>query len=152
KVLLECIQTVTEDIEEVSHNPASSATMKPINEAYKSEQHPLSVQKPLLKLLSPFAPHIAEELWQKLGSKDSISYAEWPEFKEELLVSDTQMYPIQINGKVRGEIHVPRDKAKNKDYVLAEAKSVDNVARYLDDGNLVKEIFVPGRIINLVVK
>ncbi|HLR25409.1 MAG TPA: leucine--tRNA ligase [Fodinibius sp.] len=152
KTLHECIQKVTEDIEGLSFNTAISAMMIFINEAYKWEQHPVSVLKPFLKLLSPFAPHIAEELWQKLGSKDSISYAEWPEFKEELLVSDTQMYPIQINGKVRGEIHVPRDKAKNKDYVLAEAKSVDNVARYLDDGNLVKEIFVPGRIINLVVK
>ena len=152
KALHECIQKVTDDIEELSFNTAISAMMIFVNEAYKWKKQPVAVLESFLKLLSPFAPHISEELWQKLGNEGSIAFVPWPEFKEELLVSDTQMYPIQINGKVRGEIHVSRDKAKDKDYVLSKAKSVKNVARYLEEGKVVKEIFVPGRIINLVVK
>ncbi|SMO90533.1 leucine--tRNA ligase [Fodinibius sediminis] len=152
KVLHECIQKVTGDVDDLSFNTAISAMMIFINEAYKWDNHPKSVLQSFMKLLSPFAPHIAEELWQKLGNEESIAYADWPELNEEYLVSDTQMYPIQVNGKVRGEIYVPRDKAKDKEYVLAEAKSVENVAKYLDKGKLVKEIFVPERIVNLVVQ
>ncbi|MCW9706820.1 leucine--tRNA ligase [Fodinibius salsisoli] len=152
KALHECIQKVTSDVKELSFNTAISAMMIFINEAYKWEEHPKSILEPFVKLLSPFAPHIAEELWQKLGHEETIAYADWPEFQEEHLISDTQMYPIQVNGKMRGEIHVPRNKAKDKEYVLAEAKAVDNVAKYLEEGKLVKEIFVPERIVNLVVK
>lgn len=152
KVLHECIQKVSGDVEELSFNTAISAMMIFVNEANKWENHPKSVLNRFLRLLSPFAPHIAEELWQKLGNSESIAYAEWPEFNEEYLISETQLYPIQVNGKVRGEIHVPRDKAKDREYVLSEAKSEKNVTRYLEEGELVKEIFVPERIINLVVK
>src|SRR5699024_6370595 len=135
-------------IEELSFNTAISAMMIFVNEANKWVKLPKSILNDFVKLLSPFAPHLAEELWQKLGNEESIAYAEWPEFKKEYLVSDTQLYPIQINGKVRGEIHVPRDKAKDKEYVLAQAKTEENIEKYLKDGNLVKEIFVPGRIVN----
>ncbi len=152
KVLHECIQKVTGDIEDLSFNTAISAMMIFINEANKWDTHPKSILEPFVKLLSPFAPHIAEELWRKLGHDESIAYADWPEFNEEYLISDTQLYPIQVNGKVRAEIYVPRDKAKDKEYVLSEAKSEENVKKYLDDGKLVKEIFVPERIVNLVVK
>jgi leucyl-tRNA synthetase len=152
KVLHECIQKVTGDIKDLSFNTAISAMMIFVNEANKWDEHPRSILEPFIKLLSPFAPHIAEELWQKLGHEESIAYANWPEFKEEYLISDTQLYPVQVNGKVRGEINVPRGKAKDKEFVLSEAKSEENVKKYLEDGDLVKEIFVPERIVNLVVK
>lgn len=152
KVLHECIQKVTGDIEDLAFNTAISAMMIFINEANKWDTHPKSILEPFIKLLSPFAPHISEELWSKLGHDESIAYAEWPEFNEEHLISDTQLYPIQVNGKVRGEIHVPREKAKDKEFVLSQAKSEENVKKYLEGGNLVKEIFVPERIVNLVVK
>lgn len=152
KVLHKCIKKVTEDVEDLSFNTAISAMMIFINEANKWDKHPKTVLESFLKLLSPFAPHISEELWSRLGHEQSIAYVNWPEFKEEYLISDTQMYPIQVNGKVRGEIYVPRDKAKDKEYVLSEAKAVKNVERYLEEGKLVKEIFVPERIVNLVVK
>jgi leucyl-tRNA synthetase len=152
KALHECIQKVSGDIEDLSFNTAISAMMIFINEANKWDQHPKSMLEPFIKLLSPFAPHIAEELWHKLGHDESIAYADWPEFNEEYLISDTQLYPIQVNGKVRGEINVPREKAKDKEFVLSEAKAEENVKKYLEDGNLVKEIFVPERIVNLVVK
>ena len=152
KVLHECIQKVTGDIEDLSFNTAISAMMIFINEANKWDEHPKSVLEHFIILLSPFAPHIAEELWQKLGHDESITYVDWPDFNKEYLISDTQLYPIQVNGKVRGEINVPRDKAKDKAFVLSEAKSEENVKKYLEDGDLVKEIFVPERIVNLVVK
>jgi len=152
KTLHECIQKVTGDIEDLSFNTAISAMMIFINEAYKWDQHPKSIFDEFVKLLSPFAPHIAEELWQKLGHDETIAYADWPEFREEYLISYTQLYPVQVNGKVRADIEVPREKAKDKEYVLSQAKAEKNVKRYLDEGELVKEIFVPERIVNLVVK
>ena len=87
KTLHECIQKVTEDIEDLSFNTAISAMMIFINEANKWEEHPRSVVEPFIKLLSPFAPHISEELWHRLGHEETIAYREWPDFKEEYLIS-----------------------------------------------------------------
>jgi leucyl-tRNA synthetase len=152
KTLHECIKKVTEDIDDLSFNTAISAMMIFVNEANKWDAQPKSVMESFVKLLSPFAPHIAEELWDKLGHDDTIAFVEWPEFNKEYLISDTQLYPVQVNGKVRADIEVPREKAKDKEFVLTQAKAEKNVQRYLDEGKLVKEIFVPGRIVNLVVK
>ncbi len=152
RVLHECIRKVSEDIEDLSFNTAISAMMIFVNEAYKWDQVSVAVISQFLILLNPFAPHITEELWQRLGHDDSISGASWPEFREAYLVADTQHYPVQVNGKVRSNIEVPMDKARNKEYVLELAKSQKNIKKYLEEGNLVKEIFVPGRIVNLVVK
>jgi leucyl-tRNA synthetase len=152
KTLHECIQKVTGDIEELSFNTAISAMMIFVNKANKWDELPITVMESFLKLLSPFAPHICEELWQKLGHKNTIAYAPWPEFKEEYLVEESITYPVQVNGKVRANIEVAAENAKNKEFVLNLAKEDDNVQRYLDDGTLVKEIFVPERIINFVVK
>lgn len=152
KALHECIKKVTEDIEELSFNTAISAMMIFINEANKWEQVPQSIIEPFVKLLSPFAPHITEELWAKLGHDDTIAYESWPQYNEDYLVAEVQNYPVQVNGKVRGEIEVPTEKAEDKEYVLELAKKEDNVRKYLNGGKLVKEIFVPGRIVNLVVK
>ena len=123
-----------------------------VNEANNWKEIPRSVAKEFIQILNPFAPHITEELWTMLGETDTIAYSEWPEFNEEYLKDDTVTYPVQVNGKVRADIEVDADKAKDKDYVLGLAKEEENVAIYLEEGNLVKEIFVPGRIVNLVVK
>ncbi len=152
KILHECIKKVTGDIEELSFNTAISGMMIFVNEAYKWDEIPRSLVEKFLKLLSPFAPHIAEELWQRLGHDDTITYEDWPEFNEEYLIADMQLYPVQVNGKVRADIEVPRDKAKDKEFVLTQAKAEENVKKYLNKGELVKEIFVPERIVNLVVK
>lgn len=102
-------------------------------------------------LLSPFAPHIAEELWDKMGNTTDISYTEWPVFNENFLVEDTISLPIQINGKVRDNLVIDASEAKNKELILTEAKKLDGVKRHLEGKTLRKEIFVPGRIVNLVV-
>lgn len=152
KALHETIKKVTEDIEDMRFNTAISAMMIFVNEANQWDTVPVSVAKPFVQLLSPYAPHLAEELWEKLGVQDSIAYTNWPEFNEEYLKADEIMYPVQVNGKVRADIFVSADKAKDKDFVLNLAKTDVNIAKYLSEGNLVKEIFVPGRIINFVVK
>ncbi|MEX0721830.1 MAG: leucine--tRNA ligase [Balneolaceae bacterium] len=152
KPLHETIKKVTEDIEGMRFNTAISALMIFVNEANGWKEIPLSAAKEFVQILNPFAPHISEELWRMLGNEKSLAYTEWPVFNEEHLKADSVIYPVQINGKVRADIEVPADKAKDKDFVLSMAKEEENVAKYLSEGNLVKEIFVPGRIVNLVVK
>ena len=152
KTLHKAIQKVTEDIEGLRFNTAISALMIYINEANQWENLPADVARPFIKLLSPFAPHLAEEIWEQMGSNESIAYEPWPELVEEYLKSDTVEIPVQVNGKVRANITVPADKVKEKEFVLELAKEQDNIQRYLDGSEIVKEIFVPGRIVNLVVK
>ena len=152
KVLHTVIKKVTEDIEEMRFNTAISAMMIFINEANGWDKVPVSLAKDFVKLLSPFAPHFSEELWNRLGESDSIAYATWPAFNEEYMKEDEIMYPVQVNGKVRADVFVPANEAKDKEFVLNLAKNEEKVAKYLEQGNLVKEIFVPGRIVNLVVK
>jgi len=152
KILHETIQKVTEDIEEMRFNTAISALMIFVNEANQWDTVPNSVVKPFIKLLSPFAPHVSEEIWQILGNSESIAYEPWPEVVEKYLRDETVTYPVQVNGKVRAQLEVDASKSKNKEFVLKAAKSERNVERYLSDSEIIKEIFVPGRIINFVVK
>jgi len=152
KVLHEAIKKVTDDIENLRFNTAISALMIFVNEAKQWNEFPAELAKSFVKLLSPFAPHLSEELWQHLGHNTSISYEPWPEVNESYLVEESISYPVQVNGKVRATIEVSADKAKDKVCVMDIAKQEKNVRRYLEDSTVVKEIFVPERIVNLVVK
>lgn len=152
RTLHQTIKKVTEDIEDGRYNTAISALMVFNNDALKWEKRPVSVLKPFVLLLSPFAPHISEELWNKLGENKSLAYESWPQYEEKWLQTDTKVYAVQVNGKVRGQIEVPTEKAEDKTYVLEAAKAEEGVQKHLESGNLVKEIFVPGKIVNLVVK
>ncbi|MFO7799715.1 MAG: leucine--tRNA ligase [Rhodohalobacter sp.] len=152
KVLHEAIKKVTEDIENMRFNTAISALMIFVNEANQWNSVPKEIAEDYILLLAPFAPHLAEELWRKLGHEESLAFEDWPELKEEYLKSDTIEYPVQINGKVREQIRVPAEKANDKEFVIGLAKQQEKVQKYLDGSTVVKEIFVPGRIINLVVK
>ncbi len=152
RALHQTIKKVTDDIENGRYNTAISALMVFNNDALKWDTRPVSILKPFVLLLSPFAPHISEELWCRLGGQHTIAYEPWPEYEEKWLQSETKVYAVQVNGKVRGQIEVPADKADDKAYVLEQAKSEDGVKKHLSGGELVKEIFVPGKIVNLVVK
>ena len=152
KALHEAIKKVTEDIEEMRFNTGISALMIFVNEAYSWKNVPKAIASKFIQLLSPYAPHIAEEIWQKLEQPEELAYSKWPEFNEEYLKADSVIYPVQINGKVRANIEVSADKAKDKNFVLDLAKKDPRVVEYLANSTLIKEIFVPGRIINLVVK
>lgn len=152
KVLHEAIKKVTEDIDEMRFNTAISALMIFVNEAGHWNTFPRETARTFAILLSPFAPHAAEEIWSRLGNKKTLAYEEWPEFNEEYLKVDVIEMAVQVNGKVRANIQVPADRMKDKAYGLELARKQKNVSRYLEGASVLKEIFVPGRIINFVVK
>jgi len=144
------IKKVTSDIDSMKFNTAIAAMMGTINTIYdigKITKEELSV---LAKLLSPFAPHVAEEIWSLLGRDGFVSLAKWPEYDESKTVDDTIEMPVQINGKVRSVIMVP--KAADKAAVIEIAKADEKVNAAIAGHNIIKEIVVPGKIVNIVVK
>ena len=149
RALHRTIAKVTEDVEGMRFNTAISAMMEFVNAAYKWDGLPRSLAEPFVLLLAPFAPHVAEELWQRLGHADSLAYAPWPEADAQHLVADTVEVAVQVNGKLRATITVAPDAAQTD--VLALAKAQENVAKYLEGATVRKEVYVPGRIVNLVV-
>jgi len=149
RVLHETIKKVTEDIEAMRFNTAISAMMIFLNSAEKWDKVPRAIIEQFLLLLNPFAPHISEELWRLLGHGETMAYEEWPEFDPEMIKTDTISIVVQVNGKKRATISVPAD--AGKDAILALAREEDNVARYLEGNQLRKEIYVPGKLVSLVV-
>ena len=144
------IKKVTSDIDAMKFNTAIAAMMGTINTIYdigKITKEELSV---LSKLLSPFAPHLAEEIWSLLGRDGLVSLAKWPEYDEAKTIDDTVEMPVQINGKVRSVIKAPKD--ADKDAVLSIAKADEKVSAAISGLTVVKEIVVPGKIVNIVVK
>jgi len=107
------------------------------------------VAEPFVLMLAPLAPHLAEELWQRMGHSESLAYAPWPVAEEKWLVEDTLKLVVQVNGKVRSTILVPTD--ASKEAILEASKSDENVARYLEGVSIRREIYVPGRLVNIVV-
>jgi leucyl-tRNA synthetase len=149
RVLHHTIRKVTDDIEGMRYNTAIAAMMEFVNAAMKWETKPREVMEPFALILSPFAPHIAEELWQRLGHADTLAYEPWPQADEKYLVADEYEIAVQVNGKVRGNVRVPKDATQEQ--AIEIAKSDQNVARYLQNGSVRKAIYVPGRIVNFVV-
>ncbi|PEN13723.1 leucine--tRNA ligase [Longibacter salinarum] len=149
RVLHKTIKKVTEDIGDLSFNTAIAAMMEFVNAAYKWDVVPRSTIDPFIQILSPFAPHIAEELWERLGHEDTIAYTDWPAFDEEKIKKDVVSMAVQVNGTVRATIEIPA--GADEDEALSTARADENVKRYLDDGDVKREIYVPGRIINFVV-
>jgi len=148
QVLHRTIQKVTDDIEAMRFNTAIAAMMEFVNAATKWTALPRELAGPFVLLLSPFAPHLAEELWARMGHDASLAYAPWPEADAQVLVADTVEIAVQVNGKLRGTLTVAVD--ASKDDVLAAAKAHENVAKHLDGATVRKEIVVPGRLVNLV--
>jgi len=143
------IQKVTEDIDGLRFNTAIASLMEFVNAATKWGHIPKATAETFALLLSPFAPHLAEELWRQLGHDETLAYEPWPEADPELLKADTVEIAVQVNGKLRGTVQVSAD--ADKEAMLAAARAEPNVARYLDEGTVRKEIAVPGRLVNFVV-
>jgi leucyl-tRNA synthetase len=147
KALHRCIAKVSQDLEGMRFNTAISAMMVFVNEATKKMNAlEKSQAERFLLLLSPFAPHMAEELWERMGHSDTLAYEPWPNFDPALLLDDEIEIAVQILGKVRARIKISKD--ASKDEVLAQAKEA--VKEQLRGKTLRKEIFVPGRLVNLV--
>jgi leucyl-tRNA synthetase len=149
KVLHTLIKKVTEDIEKLSFNTCVSAFMVAANELNKAKCNKRSVLEPMVRLIAPFAPHIADELFAALGGEGSVHLAPFPEVEEKWLVEDSFTYPIAFNGKTRLTLDFPA--GASKDDIEAEAKAHPDVAKYLDGKTIRKVIVVPKRMVNFVV-
>lgn len=150
KSLHKLIGKVTADIEAFSYNTAISAFMIAVNELTELGCNTREVLEPLVVLLSPFAPHIAEELWRASGHIDTITWAKWPEYDESLTVEQNCTYAVSFNGKTRFTLELP--KAMPKEEVEATVRANAQTAKYVAGGNILKMIVVPGKIVNVVVK
>jgi leucyl-tRNA synthetase len=143
------IAKVTDDIEAMRFNTGVAALMELTNAAYKWPQMPRAAAETLVLLLSPLAPHLAEELWQRLGHNESLAYHAWPVADPALLKADVLEIPVQVNGKVRGKISVPAEAQETE--VIAIAKADQNVGKHLAGQSVKRAIYVRGRIVNFVV-
>ncbi|MDA7027298.1 leucine--tRNA ligase [Bacillus sp. CLL-7-23] len=148
RVYHETVMKVTDDFEGLRFNTAVSQLMVFINEAYKAEELPKEYMEGFVKLLSPIAPHLAEELWSRLGHEDTITYEAWPVYDEEKLVDDEIEIVVQLNGKVKAKLNVPADSSKEQLEELA--KNNDKVKEQLEGKTIRKVIAVPGKLVNIV--
>ena len=150
KALHKLIGKVKTDIESFSFNTAVSAFMIAVNELTDLRCSKKEILEPLVILLSSFVPHITEELWQALGHEDSITYATFPEYIEAYTVENNCTYAVSFNGKTRFTVELPLDMTREE--VEAYVRPLEQTAKYVGDGNIVKVIVVPGKIVNIVVK
>ena len=150
KALHKLIGKEQEDIENFSFNTTISAFMIAVNDLTALGCNKREILQPLVVLLSPFAPHIAEELWEKLGGKGSVAYASFPEFVAAYAAEDTITYPVQFNGKMRFTIDLPKSASPAE--VEKSVREAEMTPKYVGDQSIVKVIVVPGRIVNVVVK
>lgn len=149
KNLHRTIKKVGEDIENMKFHTAIAALMSFLNDASESKELTADICKRFLLLLSPFAPHLGEELWQKFGAETTLAYEPWPEFDPELAKLDAFTIAVQVNGKLRDTIEV--EAGISKEDLLALAKQSEKVASFLDGKEIKREIVVPNRLVNLVV-
>ena len=149
RLLHKTIERVTDSMDRMSYNTAIAALIEMTNAMKGTGAWPRALAEPFVLLLAPMAPHLAEELWQRLGHPGSLAFTPWPEADPAYLKEDTIEIAVQVNGKMRGSIHIPADAAK--DAVLAQARTDENVARHLEGKTMRREIYVPGRIVNFVV-
>ena len=150
KALHKLIGKVKTDIEAFSFNTAVSAFMIAVNELTDLKCTKREILEPLVILLSPFAPHIAEELWETLGHKESITYAAFPEYVEAYTVENSCTYAVSFNGKTRFTVDLPLDMSRED--VDAHVRALEQTSKYVAGGNIIKVIVVPGKIVNIVVK
>ena len=150
KVYHQTVKKVTDDYEQLAFNTAIAQMMIFVNAVYKNGSCPREYAEGLIKMLSCISPHIGEEIWSILGHDDTIAYESWPTYDEAELVEDTVEIAVQVNGKVKAKLNIAKDEAKDK--VLADAKAEESIAKLIDGKTVVKEIYVPNKLVNIVVK
>ena len=150
KIYHQTVKKVTEDYESLNINTAISQMMIFINAVQKESVYPREYAEGFIKIFNPLCPHITEEIWEKLGHNKTIAYECWPKYDENKIKDDKQKLAVQVNGKLRATIEVMLD--ADKDSILETAKNEENVKKNLEGKTIIKEIVVPGRIVNIVVK
>lgn len=149
RVFHKTVKKVTEDIEGMRFHTALSALMVFVNEAQGAGPLPQRLLEGFVLLLSPFAPHLGEELWERLGHDDTLAYESWPSYDKELVVDDIVTIAVQVNGKLRGTVELGINAGQKA--VLEAARQQQKVAEHLEGKTIRREIFVPGRLVNFVV-
>jgi len=155
-LLHKTIKKVSEDITEFRFNTAISAMMILVNEItdYKNKHEVLPIKKEdfrnIIKLLAPFAPHLAEEIWEKLDGKKSIFLNSWPAYDTALIKDELVNLVVQVNGKLRATLELPHD--INEEDAFKEAEKQDNIKKWLEGKQIIKKIFIPGKLLNIVIK
>jgi leucyl-tRNA synthetase len=149
RALHKCIRKVTEDLDGMRFNTAISAMMELVNFMTPRTERPRVVMEAFARLLAPFAPHAGEELWARMGHGQTLAYEPWPKWDAALVQADAVTYAVQVNGKLRGQVELPVD--VTQEAAIAAARDLQNVARFLAEGEVKKTVFVKGRMVNFVV-
>ncbi|TGL80641.1 leucine--tRNA ligase [Leptospira yasudae] len=149
KILHKTIQKVSEDIPNFSFNTAISQLMIFVNEFTPTDRRPKEALEPFILLLAPFAPHLAEELWKRAGKKESLTYEKFPEANPQYLVESEILIVVQVNGKLRDEFKAPKDVSQAD--AIGLAKNLDKIKGILEGKTIRKEIYVPGKLVNIVI-
>ena len=150
KIYNQTVKKVTEDYETLNFNTAISQMMIFINAVMKEEIFPVEYKEGFIKLLNPICPFVTEEIWNFMGHENTISYEPWPIYDESKIVEETFTMIVQVNGKVRGKIEVSSD--TKEDEMKELAKEIDNVKTFIDGHEILKEIVVPKKLVNIVIK
>ena len=150
KMMHKAIQKVSNDIEEMKFNTSVATFMTMVNEFYKAKTINKAEYKTFLQLLNPFAPHMTEEIYEKIGEKDTIANTKWPEYDENKTIEDKIEIPVQINGKLKATISINRD--ADQDEVKQAVNANETIQNAIAGKNVVKEIYVKNKIYNIVVK
>ena len=149
KTLHRCIKKVSSDIESFSFNTAVSTLMITVNELTSQNCKSKEILEPLLIVLSPFAPHICEEIWEQIGNTESITFSNFPEYIDSYLEDSTKVYPVSINGKLKYKIELSTN--LNKEEIKKAILSDQNFIKKLDGNQPKRIIIIPGKIINFVI-
>jgi len=150
KIYHQTVKKVTNDYETLNINTAISQMMIFINAVQKEDIYPRKYAEGFIKLFNPLCPHITEEIWEKLGHNNTIAYESWPKYDEEKTKDEVVKLAVQVNGKLRATIEVSPNETKEN--ILKLAKNEENVKKYLEGQTIIKEIVIPNRIVNIVVK
>ena len=149
RVLHRTIREVTNDIAALEFNTAIARMMEFVNYFTKQDERPRAAMESFVLLLSPFAPHIAEELWRVLGRSDTLAYEPWPEFDLQLVAQEVVTIPVQVGGKVRDRIEVPRGTPESRVRELVLER--ERVRKFMGGRTLKKLVYVQDRLVNLVL-
>tara|TARA_Y100000741_G_scaffold82664_1_gene60654 strand:- start:1451 stop:3871 length:2421 start_codon:yes stop_codon:yes gene_type:complete len=144
------IKKISDNLDQMQFNTCVSEFMIFTNHIQKLESINIDTIRSFIIIMNPFMPHLAQELWELIGETNELTYQAWPDYDKDLVISDEIVIPIQINGKRRSEIHISANESESE--VIAKAKSDDKIASYLKNTTIIKEIYIKGKILNIVIK
>jgi leucyl-tRNA synthetase len=150
RILHQTIRKVTDDVETLNFNTAISQMMIFVNEFLGLDPKPRAAMETFVLLLSPFAPHVAEELWNKLGKPNSLSYEAWPKYDESKTKANTVEVIVQVNGKLRAKLQVQLGLEEKQ--LLAMAFADENIKKYIDGKEIIRQVVVRDKLVSLVIK